>query len=240
MDISNAQDFLLGAAAAAPPPAESEEEHADVDEEDPRGKYRPKPAKRAKPAKAGAASPPSPSGAAKPASSSPAVAKAAPAPSSPEILVGGFGGSSSSSAMIAPPAGAKAKGSAKTKAKAKAKAKAAPREPKELVPAIGPGFVFYKEYTGPFALKTYANWTFYCKRPGCPANCQRTLGVLPRNCRLTESYLEPLAFLHAWRDCEIDPKLGHRKSPVEDADTKRFFDNHKDELSALHSLFATP
>ena len=238
MDISNAQDFLLGAAAAGPPPAESEEEHADVDEEDPRGKCRPKPAKRAKPAKAGAASPPSPSGAAKPASSSPAAAKAAPAPSSPEILVGGFGGSSSSSAMIAPPAGAKAKGSAKTKAKAKAKA--APREPKEVVPAIGPGFVFYKEYTGPFALKAYANWTFYCKRPGCPANCQRTLGVLPRNCKLTESYLEPLAFLHAWRDCEIDPKLGHRKSPVEDADTKRFFDNHKDELSALHSLFATP
>ena len=138
--------------------------------------------------------------------------------------------------MIAPPAAAKAKG----KAKAKAKVKAAARETKVLVPAIGPGFVHFKEYKHPFELTTYANWTFYCKRPGCPEGCQRTLGVIPRNCRLTGSHLEPLAFLHAWRDCAIDKKKGHRKSPVPDADVIEYYNDHLEELTALNSLFASP
>jgi hypothetical protein len=102
------------------------------------------------------------------------------------------------------------------------------------VPAIGAGDVYYDEFTSPMRLEPYCNWTFYCPgRPGCPKDCQRTMGVVPRNMKLLKSNLQPLAFLHAWRDCVIDPEKGHRKSPVPDADVRSFFEDHEDELSEI-------
>ena len=208
------------------------------DDPDPRGKDRP-PASKASSSKApaeGKATGPLPPKASSSASAK-ASAKAKPkvgaappplppaSPSSPEFLVGGGGASIS-------PIEPKAKGKAKAKAKGKAKAK--PLKP--LVCAIGEGFVWYEEYTAPLMHRVYGNWTFHCTREGCPNDCKRTLGVIPRNCRKFGD-LEPLAFLHAWRDCTIDPRLGHRKSPVLDADVKTFYEDHVDELDALRDMF---
>ena len=80
----------------------------------------------------------------------------------------------------------------------------------------------------------------YCERSGCPADCQRTCGVIPRNMNLLKSDLEPLALLHAWRDVDIDPGKGHRLTPVPDKKVIDFYEDHYDELSALRDLFMTP
>ena len=206
------------------------------DDPDPRGKDRP-PASKASSSKApaeGKATGPLPpkasSSSSAKASAKAKVGAASPplppaSPSSPEFLVGGGGASIS-------PFEPKAKGKAKAKAKGKAKAK--PLKP--LVPAIGEGFVWYENYTAPLMHRVYGNWTFHCTREGCPNDCKRTLGVIPRNCKKFGD-LEPLAFLHAWRDCTIDPRLGHRKSPVRDEDVKTFYEDHVDELEALRDMF---
>ena len=109
-----------------------------------------------------------------------------------------------------------------------------------MVPAVGEGFVFFEEYKGPFRVEPYDNWTFYCKRDGCPKDCQRTLGAVARNMKLFKNDLEPLAFLHAWRDVAIDPVKGHRKTPVPESAVKDFFNDHYDELAALRALFYSP
>ena len=128
----------------------------------------------------------------------------------------------------------------KGKAKGKAKSTKAKRDTPPPVPAIGEGFVSCDDYRAPFAVTSYGNWTFHCTRAGCPPDCKRTLGQIPRHMKLLKSELEPLAFLHAWRDCKIDKKKGRRKSPVEDDAVKKFHADHYDELIALRDLFLTP
>ena len=155
-----------------------------------------------------------------------------PSPPSLEFLVGGSASSSSSSK--APAAATAKRSAAKSAAKSKAKREKIP------VPAIGGGGVYYDEYKKPFTHEPYGNWTFHCNRPGCPKGCQRTLGVIPRNMMLFKSNIEPLAFLHAWRDVDIDPILGHRKSPVPDQAVKDFYTDHYDALLSLRDMFYTP
>ena len=148
-------------------------------------------------------------------------------PSSPESFT--IGGASSSGVVPGPPA-------AKTKAAAKATARSK-RKQKLLVPAVGAGEVYFMEYTNPLRLEPYGNWTFYCPHHH---DCKRTMGVVPSNMRVLKTDLEPLAFLHAWRDCEVDPKKGHRKSPVKEEDVVNFYNEHQDELMAHRDVFYTP
>ena len=230
----NSQDFLLGG-GALPPLAGADEELSD--EEDPRAKHRAKASAKAKPVVplAPPVGPPAlvrPPLLVGPSAVPPVKAGALSPPSSPEFLVGG---SSSSGAIISP-----ATVAAASKGKAKSKAIAKPRMPKNAVHAIGEGFVYYMEYKAPFKTTSFGNWTFYCRREGCPSNCRRTLGVIPKNTQLLKSDLEPLAFLHAWRDCVIDPTLGHRKSQLAEADVTDFFDDHHGELVALRDVFYSP
>lgn len=112
-----------------------------------------------------------------------------------------------------------------------------PRERRGYMPAIGGGSVFYKEYRAFGVGKSYKNWIFLC--PHCPKigikACERTMGVIPKNTE-THGHLEPLAFLHAWRDVPPGPQ-GHRKThPTPEAVTA-FFHTHKDELDELAEYF---
>ena len=256
IQVCKLQEFMIGGGGAAVPPVGGMEEVSDDD--DPRGGGHCPPAAKAKataiavpskatatsstalviaaPAKAAETAVQAKAKALGPPPTPPAKAFVAPPPVLEEenFLIGGpgVGGSSASSS--------KAKAAAKGKAKPKAKPKAKRKE-RIPVPAIGAGEVYFDEYKSPMRLEPYGNWTFYCpRRPGCPPDCQRTMGVVPRNMKLLKSDLQPLAFLHAWRDCAIDPKKGHRLSPVPDADVRSFFENHEDELTALRDLCAPP
>ena len=242
MTVYNIQEFLVGGGLAAPkaPPLAGGEDSGD--EDDPRSKCGPPIAAPAEAKAKAPSAPPAPS--TPPALPAPPVAPAKappvapPSPPSPGFLVGGGASSSSSKAA----ATATAKGSAaKSTAKSKSKSKAKRRSKKDdCVPAIGGGLVYYDEYTPPFKIESYINWTLYCERPGCPADCQRTCGVISRNMKLLNSDLEPLALLHAWRDVDIDPEKGHRLTPVPDKKVIDFYEDHYDELSALRDLFMTP
>ena len=108
------------------------------------------------------------------------------------------------------------------------------------IDAIGPGKALYKEYRDPHTLALYRNWRFFCphKGPGHGAGCMRTVGVIPKNTRWGE--LEPIAYLHAWRDTPPDLAKGHRKTPPPKAKVKAFLDAHTPQLQAMRDHFATP
>ena len=57
--------------------------------------------------------------------------------------------------------------------------------------------------------------------------------------KLFNNDLEPLAFLHAWRDCKIDKEKGHRKSSPTEAEVRKFYTDHYRELEAIKDLFIT-
>ena len=176
--------------------------------------------------KAGAFKAPAPKAAASPGS-----------PSSPDsFTVGGSTVGASGSLTITP---AKAKAAAKgvVKGRAKATSRRALKKRELAVPAIGGGDVLYELYKAPLRVEPYGNWTMYCPHHD---DCERTCGVVPRNTKKLKCDLEPLAFLHAWRDCEVDPEKGHRKSPVKDEAVRKFYNEHKDELMALRDMFYTP
>ena len=219
----NSEDFLLGGGCDAGPLPLEKEDDGSGDDDAPRGPGMLPPASKASSSSTPAlkaaprAPPPKPSG------------PPLPSPPSPEFLVGGS--SSLSESKAAPKAKAASKAAA---------AKAKSRGGKVLVPAVGEGFVYYDEYRAPLKLEPTGNWAFHCKREGCPKDCKRTLGVVRRNMRLLDHELEPLAFLHAWRDCTIDPKKGHRKSHPTDEAVKRYFEEHLDELEALAAVFGLP
>ena len=243
MLMCNSQDMLMGGGLAAKPRSPSMSD----DDDDPRAcKLALPPPSKASSSSSGAKAPaaaPPPSVAPPPippplkASSSSGAKAAAKAPSAPPGSPPSPHGSESSTDFFM---GGVAKAPGKANAKAGSKKKPKKNKQELMVPAIGDGFVYYEEYIAPLRVVPYGNWTFYCKRPGCPADCQRTLGVLPRNMKLTDNQLEPLAFLHAWRDCVIDPIKGHRKSHPTNAVVQAFFDDHQDELEALKALFVAP
>ena len=146
-----------------------------------------------------------------------------PAPPVPEddfVIVVPKASSSSSSKAAAPPP-AKPKGVRRDGRK------------KDFKPAIGGGGVFYDEYEDGFG-KVYKNWTFQCPHHGC----QRTMGVVPRNIK-PHGILQPLAYLHVWRDLEPGPD-GHRLTDASPADVTKFFKDHELELENLGELFGIP
>jgi len=125
----------------------------------------------------------------------------------------------------------------------KAKAAAAGAIDAGAKDAIGGGKALYKEYRDPHTAKLYCNWRFYCPykgTPGHPPGCMRTVGVIPKNTRLGQ--LEPIAFLHVWRDTPPNiAKYGsHRKTPPPPAKVKAFLETHYAELQELFHQFSTP
>jgi hypothetical protein len=215
-------DWLTSGAGALP--LQTPEEASEGEHDDPRGRYRPPlpPPSTASSSSAKAsaktkAAPTTPT----PPVLTPPPAPPTPAPPSPpsagDILMGG----------VAVPKG-------------KAKAKGPKRDKPPPVPAVGEGFVSYDDYRAPCSVSSYWNCTFFCNRDGCPKDCKRTVGVAPRNMKLLKTDIEHLAFLHAWRDCEIDKEKGHRKSDVPNQAVKDFHADHYDELIALRDMVLTP
>jgi hypothetical protein len=115
--------------------------------------------------------------------------------------------------------------------------KRAKRYPKKEGWAIGGGQVFFdKEYVAPvLGARAYSNWRFVC--PHHP-DCQRTLGFGVANTR-NHGNLEPLAFLHAWRDVPPGPR-GHRKTHPEQEAVTAFYHDHLAELQALAVACGAP
>lgn len=112
------------------------------------------------------------------------------------------------------------------------------REGREFKAAIGGGQVVYKEYNN-FAIGTsYRNWIFKCNKCPVAESCQRTMGLGPRNTSRHGS-LEPLAYLHAWRDTPPGPQ-GHRKTNPKAPAVTQFFNDNRAELQALEDIFLTP
>ena len=130
------------------------------------------------------------------------------------------------------------------KAKAKAKAKGVGRgprgDPRPFIPAIGGGEVFFEDYVPGEGRRGYANWIFRCPHHH---GCQRTMGMGPRN-TTPHGELQPLAYLHIWRDTPVDPaKRNHRTADIPPArfhEVPTFLEEHRDELQALLDHFTAP
>ena len=99
-------------------------------------------------------------------------------------------------------------------------------------PAINGGRCCYDAYRGPRG-NSYDNWTLQCHRH---ENCERTRGVMASS---TKRYgeLEPLAFLHAWRDMAVPPGKPHRRCNPKLEDVSRFVDTNLQELADLNAAF---
>ena len=102
-----------------------------------------------------------------------------------------------------------------------------------------PGEVVYDEWAPVDEHKPrYRNWTMTCPHHRSDG-CQRTLGLGLTNTG-THGLLEPLAFLHVWRDTPADPSRGHRKTPVPAAAVHAYFREHEAELNELAEKFGAP
>ena len=64
------------------------------------------------------------------------------------------------------------------------------------------------------------------------------MGVVRKNIRAGE--LEPLAFLHVWRDTPPAPDTTHRLTPVPREPVLAYLAEHQAELQALANVFLTP
>jgi hypothetical protein len=111
-----------------------------------------------------------------------------------------------------------------------------PGKKKKMINAINGGRCNFQEYLQPNG-NVYANWFMEC--PRCPKsdNCGRTLGVRAETTKL--GYLEPLAFLHVWKELTPGPN-GHRKTHPIDTDVASFYTRHARELEVIWGEFATP
>ena len=126
------------------------------------------------------------------------------------------------------------------KAKAKGVARGPRGDPRPFIPAIGSGEVFYQDYVPGDGGRRYANWIFRCPHH---EGCQKTMGMGPRN-TTPHGELQPLAYLHIWRDTPIDPtKRNHRTTeipPERFHEVPTFLEDHRDELQALLDHFTAP
>ena len=109
------------------------------------------------------------------------------------------------------------------------------RTPKKFVNAIGLGRVNFMEYPDKHTGKIYANWTFVCPHHH---NCQRVMGTGRKN-TTPHGALQPLAYLHVWRDTPPDDRT-HRLTPADDRAVTTFFNDHEAELTAIWDQFASP
>ena len=218
--------------------AEPPDEFPEVDPEDPRAAMREPAAKASAKAK-------SPAGKAAPS------AKVAPKASAAASSSGSGGHGGGAPAIppdvetvtgVAKAMPAKGRGRGRGRAmggRGRGRAEEPPREPRDYIPAIGGGHACFREYTAPGALAGTAfaragcdNWMFKCPHHH---NCFRTMGLGPTNTR--RGVLEPLAFLHVWRDTPPDPEKGHRKTPVDDALVERFLNENRAALQAMQDHF---
>ena len=108
-------------------------------------------------------------------------------------------------------------------------------EKRPFKPAIGDGEASFQEYVNPETGNLYSNWMFSC--PHHP-ECFRTRGCHSANTAV-HGYLEPVAFLHAWRDTPPGER-GHRLTDPSPEAVAGFFNSHHAEIEALWSEFATP
>ena len=106
---------------------------------------------------------------------------------------------------------------------------------KKYKPAIGGGDAYYDEYPNPETGNVYMNWQFKCPHHH---GCERVRGVNPRN-TAKHGFLEPIAFLHAWRDTPPGEN-GHRRTDPSPAAVEAFFVAHGGELNTLFEQFASP
>ena len=111
------------------------------------------------------------------------------------------------------------------------------RQKKEFVDAIGGGWVYFdKEYTAPaVGAARYSNWQFKCHHH---KDCQRTMGLGKANTRELGD-LEPLAYLHVWRDVPPNDK-GHVKTHPTPEQVSKFYHDHLPELQTLADHFGAP
>ena len=97
-------------------------------------------------------------------------------------------------------------------------------------PAINGGQCYYDAYRGPRG-NLYENWSFRCHRH---ENCEKTRGVMASS---TQRYgeLEPLAYLHDWRDMAVPPDKPHRRCTPKLEDVSRFLDTNLQALADLNA-----
>ena len=107
---------------------------------------------------------------------------------------------------------------------------------KKPVSAIGagdPGTVRYEDHVKRDGT-VYSNWQMICPHHR-DIKCVRTLGLGPTNTR-RHGPLQPLAFLHVWRD--LPPgEDGHRKTDPTQAQVTAYFNEHKSELEGIWEQF---
>ena len=198
-------------------------------DDDPRGESRPAlsdaPAKAAAPMAPPKAKAPSKA----PAPKAPPKAKAPTAKAGGASSSSGLGGAASAPdefVLVAAP-----------KPHAKGRAGRVRRDARPFIPAIGGGEIYFDEYAGPASsgAKAFNNWIFKCPHH---AGCQRVMGDGIKNTS-RHGHLEPIAFLHVWRDTPPGEKRHRLTDPLPE-DVDNFHDAHKEELQALWEMFATP
>ena len=119
------------------------------------------------------------------------------------------------------------------------KPKASRREARnrDYVPAVGGGSCYFEAYPVGATGKLYENWMFVCPRPG-HKGCFKTKGVYPGSTRRYDE-LEPLAFLHAWRDMVVPPGKTHRNCNPTAAAIDEQMAAHMAEFAELNAKFRT-
>ena len=81
---------------------------------------------------------------------------------------------------------------------------------RQWMPAVGGGFVAFEAYPAKGTGHIYENVIFLCPpAAGQGKGCQQTRGLFPAS-TARHAELEPLAFLHAWRDLHVPPDKIHR------------------------------
>ena len=113
--------------------------------------------------------------------------------------------------------------------------KARSKKRDKFKPAIGGGEAYYEEYPDAETGDLYQNWQFLCPHHD---NCEKTKGATPRNIK-KHGFLQPIAYLHAWRDTPPGP-FGHRRTEPDAKDVADFFNENEAALEELFNSFATP
>ena len=104
---------------------------------------------------------------------------------------------------------------------------------RDYKPGVGGGSVYFEGYREGEAGRLYPNWILVCNKH---EGCQKTRGV---GYFSTKRYgeLEPLAFLHAWRDMDVLPGKTHRQCTPSVADIDAQMESHMEAFAAINAEF---